>query len=272
MPKARKKMMKAKTRSYLIRGTFFAFLLALIVVEILRAAISLDNDVYLLLSRAFGGGACILFMIEFSITSVFSPLGNKKLIAFFLALPAFIIAVNNFPFVSYFAGDCKVEEGIGKILFFALVCLGVGFFEELAFRGCVFTMLLKKRTQSKGKIFVAILLSSAVFGVVHLINIFFGASPVAVLMQIGYSTLIGALCSVVLLLTGNIWLCVVLHSLYNFCGGIIDGYGSGIQWTAAEIIFTAVVSVIVAAYFIVIFIKMPTSYAEKIFEKKEVSL
>ena len=75
----------------------------------------------------------------------------------------------------------------------------------------------------------------------------------------------------VLLLTGNIWFCVILHSLYNFCGGLIDGYGVGTQWTTPEIIFTAVVAVIVAVYFLILFLKMPTDYAKKLFKQNSLS-
>ena len=128
--------------------------------------------------------------------------------------------------------------------------------------------LLKNRTQSKAKIFLAIFLSSVVFGAIHFVNVFFGASLISVVLQIGYSALIGALCSMVLLLSGNIWLCVLLHAAYNICGGIISDYGIGIQWTSAEIVFTAVVSVIVALYFVILFIKMPISLADRLFVRK----
>lgn len=261
--------MTDKIKGYLIRALFAVCLVALLLVELLRGWLSLDENLYLLLSRVIGGFSCILFMIEFSITKIFYPFGNRKIFMLLLALPGFIIAINNFPFVSYFAGDCRIEQGIGNILFYALICLSVGFFEEMAFRGCVFMLFLKKRTESKLRIFLAIVWSSAVFGVIHLVNIFFGSSPVAVLLQIGYSTLIGALCSVVLLLTGNIWLCVFLHSLYNFCGGIISGYGSGIQWTGGEIAFTAIISVIVAVYFVVLFWRMPVSLAKDLFPQNK---
>ena len=258
--------MKAEKKSKIIKILFFVFLLLLLAIEVAHAVWQFHDDLYLLMSRFVGGGACLLFMLEFSFTRVLSPLGNKRLLLFLLTIPGFIIAINNFPFVSFFAGDCRVESSFASIAFFALVCLGVGFFEEMAFRGCAFIFLLKSRTQSKAKIFLAIFLSSAVFGLIHFVNIFFGASPMAVLLQIGYSALIGALCSMVLLLTRNIWCCVILHALYNFCGGIISDYGSGTQWTSGEVIFTALVSVMVAVYFAVLFIKMPIRLANEFFE------
>lgn len=261
--------MKTEKKGVAVRALFITFLLLLLAIEAAHAFWKFDDELYLLMSRFAGGGACLLFMLEFSFTRVFSPLGNKKPLLVALTIPGFVIAVNNFPFVSFFQKDCSLDAAPSSIAFFALVCLGVGFFEEMAFRGCAFMLLLKSRTQSKGKIFLAIFLSSVVFGLIHFVNIFFGASPLAVLLQIGYSALIGALCSMVLLLTRNIWLCVILHATYNFCGGLIDRYGSGVQWTTAEIIFTAVIAVIVTVYFFVLFFKMPTKLASELFKKNE---
>ena len=253
-------------KNLIIKALFVAFLIILLAIEAANALLDLDEDLYLMLSRFAGGGACIAFMLEFSFVKVFSPIGNKRALLWLLTIPGFIIAVNNFPFVSFLAGDCAISAEIGSILFFAMLCLSVGFFEEMAFRGCAFMLILKSRTQSKGKIFLSIFLSSVVFGLIHFLNVFFGASPFSVLLQIGYSALIGALCSMVLLLTRNIWLCVILHASYNFCGGLIERYGSGTQWTVAEIVFTAALAVIVSVYFIIVFIKMPTSLAENLFE------
>ena len=264
--------MKDKTKSLVVKVLFVALLAILLAIELSHAIIGYNDDLYLLMSRFVGGGACLLFIIEFSFTRVLSPLGNKKPLIWLLTLPGFVIAINNFPFVSYFAGDCRIEAEPTSIAFFALICFAVGFFEEMAFRGCAFMLFLKSRTQSRAKIFMAILLSSVVFGLVHLVNIFFGSAPGAVLLQIGYSALIGALCSVVLLITRNIWVCVCLHALYNFCGGIIDGYGSGTQWTRAEILFTAALAVIVAAYFCVLFFKMPIKLADELFENDKNSI
>ena len=260
--------MKSKKKSLTVKIIFAALLVVLLAIEVIYRVSPFDKELYMLLSRSVGGGACLLFMIEFSFTSILSPIGNKKPLLWLLTIPGFIIAINNFPFVSFFAGDCQVKSDAGSLLFYALICLGTGFFEEMAFRGCAFMLVLKSRTQSKGKIFLAIFLSSVVFGLIHIVNIF-SSGPIAVILQIGYSALIGALCSMVLLLTRNIWLCVILHAAYNFCGGIIDGYGTGIQWTVPEIIFTAAVSVIVAIYFFILFFKMPTGFADELFLKKK---
>ena len=244
--------------------------IALIIIEIVFNLLCDDSwltyHLYLCLSRFVGAAVCIVFMIEFSFNEVLRPLGNKSLRALWAVFPAFIVAINNFPFVSFAFGDCSIKAPISEVLVYALFCVSVGAFEELAFRGCVFMALLKRRTNSRKDIFIAIFLSSAVFGAIHLVNLL-TASPGAVILQIGYSALIGALCSLVLLATKNIWLCVLLHSAYNFLGNIVSELGTGQMWTVPQIIFTAVVALVVAVYSVWFFFKFPVDKAKELYQK-----
>lgn len=245
------------------------FMVALVAIEV---AFNLSKDdswtvhmLYLSSTRLIGGAVCAIFMIEFSFDKIMHPQGNKSLMAILAVLPAFAVAVNNFPFVSFLSGDCGLDAPIGKILIYALFCLSVGVFEEMAFRGCVLMYLLKSRRDSRKGIFMAILWSSVVFGLIHLINLF-TSSPGAVLLQIGYSALIGALCSLVLLATKNIWLCVLLHATYNFVGNVVSELGNGEMWTLPQMIFTAVIAVAVTAYCVWLFFKLPVSRAKELYE------
>jgi hypothetical protein len=88
--------MRAERKSLIIKVLFALFLLFLLAVEAARAIWKLDEDLYLLLSRFVGGGACLLFMIEFSFTKILSPIGNKKPLLWLFVIPGFIIAINNF--------------------------------------------------------------------------------------------------------------------------------------------------------------------------------
>ena len=142
----------------------------------------------------------------------------------------------------------------------------VGFFEESAFRGVVFLGLLRRDPHNRLWAFASIAISSAVFGLVHLINIF-ESSPVAVLMQIGYSALIGAMCAVILMKTANLWLCVVIHGLFNFAGAVIPRCGVGEIWDGFTVILTVIVSLAVLAYMIFLFVKDEMSAVEEIYKK-----
>ena len=137
----------------------------------------------------------------------------------------------------------------------------------MAFRGVVFLSLLEGRRKTKLGAFMSIAITSVVFGVVHLVNLFTGASPAAVLLQVGYSSLIGAMCSVVLMKTANIWLCVVLHAVYNFCGNVVPTLGGGSLWDTPTVIITAILAVATTAFMTVAFFKMKPQELDRIDEK-----
>lgn len=177
----------------------------------------------------------------------FLPFG-KKGAALLFALPALAVALNNAPWIALAVGDAKITASAGTVLLFALECLFVGAFEEVSFRGVVFPLVLQKfGTGVKGR-FLSGLLSSAMFGLVHLVNLFGGASFGAVAMQIGYSFLIGAMLAVVFFRGGGILLCAALHAVYNFCGMVVPQLGEGELWNLPTIVITVLLSVAVCAY------------------------
>lgn len=199
--------------------------------------------------------------------------------SFLITLPFLIVALNNFPFIPLFSGSAKLlTNDFADFFCYSLACIGISVFEESVFRGVVFSSLLRKfcaekdssgacrgdiktdqnelfergnESAKKNKYgeFWAVALSSALFGAVHLVNLIAGASVVSVVMQVGYSFLIGAMCSISMLETGNIYSAIILHAVFDF-GGLLTDYGmlSGVIWTAENIIFTSVVGIIVFVY------------------------
>ena len=262
----------ARTGEIIRKSLLVLMLVLMVVIEVWYRSIDnpteLVSDCYNSASRLCGAFVALIFMIEFSIGKILNPLGNRRLKAIIFILPALAVAINNFPWISMASGDCTIDAKFYDIIFYAFICLCVGLFEELAFRGCALMLLLKKRRKTRLEIFMAIFWSSIIFGIVHLANIFF-ASPGAVFLQIGYSALIGALCCIVLLETGNIWLCVFTHALYNFAGGVVPRLGQGRIWTSEEIAFTAVIGVAVAFICIWRFFVMPVERAEELFVENE---
>ena len=251
-------MMKAKVKKYLLLSGAGVMFFLLVLIEIFKDSfVEYEYHgelIYSLASRFVGGFACLLFLIEFSSGKMLAP--KFKLKPFLLFLPCMLIAVNNFPFVPYLVGEAYVNSSVGHIILYAAVCLGVGFFEELAFRGCIFSAILQRRGKRPVDVFWSIVIASAVFGVIHIVNLFAGASPASVILQVGYSFLIGGMCSVILIKTSNIWYCVIFHSVYNFAGGVVPECGGGSIWTLPEIILTAAVSVVVAVYVIALLVKI----------------
>ncbi len=247
-----------KVKKYIYPTIALILLAALAVIELFKGSLFSPDKygeyMYSIASRFIGGFACVFLLLACSLGKM---LGVKTTLKKFIVfLPCMAVAINNFPFIPFLSGQATINADTRDILMYALVCLGVGFFEELAFRGCIFTVILQRVSGKKADVFLSIVLSSAVFGIVHLVNVLVGASIGAVILQVGYSFLIGAMCSVVLVKTGNIWYCVVLHAVYNFAGGVVPECGMGVLWTVPEIVLTAVVGVAVAAYVIYTLVKI----------------
>lgn len=116
-------------------------------------------------------------------------------------LPALLVAVNNAPLIALFSGSAGVTAGAEQVILFALACVFVASFEELTFRGIVFPLLLSHFGAGKRERTAAVLASSLLFGLMHLVNLVSGGVG-ETFLQAGYTFLIGAMFAVVLLCTG----------------------------------------------------------------------
>ena len=178
---------------------------------------------------------------------ILSPVRGLRPVGAFLLLflPPLAVVINNFPIPALITGDAQILPHSAAVwVWFSLECLAISLFEEAAFRGVIFPMLAERRCKTKQGLFISILLTSAVFGLLHIVNLAQGAGIGAVVRQIGYSFLIGAMCSVVLIKTHNIWLCVLLHAVFDFGGKLIDTLGAGKIWTLPAILITTVLAVL----------------------------
>lgn len=187
-----------------------------------------------------------------------------------VVLPALAVVVNNLPILALFSGSARVDR-VDLIWLFALDSLMIGLFEELAFRGALFPLLLesKSRFKSKREIVLTTVISSAIFGLIHLVNLLEGAGFGPTVLQVGYSFLIGGMCSVVLLKTGNLLYCIFLHAVYDFCGGLLPALGSGSWWDTPTVIFTAVLAVAVTAWMLYLLFRVTEADAGRLFERRK---
>lgn len=230
-----------------------------------------DNGelIYSITSRFFGIALCLVLVLYCGFARILKLVRAPFFKGLIAVLPCWVVALNNFPIIPVALGQARVTDKAENILLYALLCAFVGVFEELAYRGCVFMLILKGSRRSAKDIIKAIVISSALFGAIHLVNLIVGADPLGVILQIGYSFLIGAMCSFVLIKTGSVWHCALMHAVYNFCGGVVANYGEGSIWTLPEVALTAVVGVIVALYVFFALLKTEPSEAERLFVNSE---
>ena len=256
------------TRSKVLRLISVVALISFLAFWLLQPTFSTDETEQLLwtslATRLLGSIVFAALFIDLG----YSAFGRFRLSHLAVLIPCLAVVVNNLPILSLAWGDAVVER-TDLIWLFALDCLLIGIFEELAFRGTLFLFILEKRRGSTKQIFWTTVIASALFGVIHLANLFEGAGVVATLLQVGYSFLIGGMCSIVLLKTGNLLYCILLHAVYDFCGGLLPTLGGGTWWDMPTVIFTAILAVGVCIYLLRVLLRMPAKEADALFLKKE---
>ncbi len=126
-----------------------------------------------------------------------------------------------------------------KIVQFAVISFLVAVNEETLFRGFMLRGLMKSMQP-----FVAVLLSSLVFGGMHLLNLGAGGDPVFVAAQMVVAAGTGAVLAAVTLRAGSILPAMFLHFAADFVGlGALGGYEQAIQ--SPELAPTLIVSGVV---------------------------
>ena len=212
------------------------------------------------LSRTLCSAVTVWLMFEVKTQSLLKfgkpKSGCRNVLLFFL------VALNNIPFFALFSGSARISKDVnfGIAVSYALACLGGVILEETAFRGLVFPVILRKFKDKKNGVFLSVFLSSLFFGLTHIVNLFGGASIGSVVMQVGYSFLVGGMCATALYFTGNIYCPVALHFIYNI-GGLATGYGiiEGSIWTTPQIVATAVVAIAVFVFTVIVLMKTKNS-------------
>src|SRR5947209_2908844 len=102
------------------------------------------------------------------------------------------------------------NPGIGGLLLFLAAASFVGFVEETYFRGMMLRVLLRRGPWQ------AVIISSLLFGIMHLLNVAGGANLVATLLQVVYAVAIGLMYAALALRTRTILPLIVIHGLTDF--------------------------------------------------------
>ena len=111
-----------------------------------------------------------------------------------------------------------------KILWYVLCMLAVGITEELVFRGLITRMLFAKYSRSSVGVWISVLLSSLLFGLMHLSNAAGGVIDLgSILVQVVGAAALGICLSAIYLRTGSLWTVALLHGYMDFCGLISSG-------------------------------------------------
>ena len=101
------------------------------------------------------------------------------------------------------------------ILFVIAIFIGAGCGEEFLTRGVLFNFFRSAIGNTKAGIITAMTMSSLAFGAIHLTNLHEGVNPAPIYAQILYAIGIGFLINAIYIRCGNIWLCAVLHAIFD---------------------------------------------------------
>lgn len=184
---------------------------------------------------------------------------------FLIIVPFLIVVINNFPILPLIQGKVffNVESNFLRWICYLCAVFGGVFLEEITFRGIIFPVLYKYFRKKKNGVFLSVFISSALFGIVHLFNLLAGAGIGSVVMQIGYSLLIGGMCSIAFLKTGNFYNAILLHFIFNIGGMLYDqNMIAGNIWTTQNILLTAILAVVVTVFALYILFKVNNLHFE----------
>lgn len=107
-----------------------------------------------------------------------------------------------------------------RLIMLALMCAGIGLFEEATFRGLILHGLLARMGATKRGVFWAIIISSLLFGFAHIdpstVNLSDPSLVLQAVLKIVQTGIFGVIAAVAVLETGNIWPIALVHALNDF--------------------------------------------------------
>lgn len=102
------------------------------------------------------------------------------------------------------------DISISEVMYYLALTLLVGFVEETLYRGLIFKTLLAKGVKT------AVITSSILFSVTHMLNAIGGQGTAETVLQVIYALLIGAVLVLLMLKNNNILPLMLFHFIHNF--------------------------------------------------------
>lgn len=157
----------------------------------------------------------LIFLISYEIKKAdLKRVINDSGLPLFTLIPFVLGPLSNFTYCFVFRMDVNTTIDITFIftILNTIVCVII---EELLFRFISIEFFKKYLKESKYKNILIVLFSSIVFSLMHCIN-FFGNSPYLVLLQLGYTFVLGIFLSSISMMYENLYLPIIGHFLFNF--------------------------------------------------------
>lgn len=145
----------------------------------------------------------ILLIVKLDRVKYYGLVRVKNSKKFLYFIPLFVIIS-----VNLWSGF-NINYNKNQIIFYMLNMVNVGFIEEIIFRGFLFKMMEKDNARS------AIIVTSVIFGIGHIINLLNGSELISTLFQILSAISIGYLFVIVFYNGNSLIPCIITHALFN---------------------------------------------------------
>jgi membrane protease YdiL (CAAX protease family) len=149
-------------------------------------------------------------------------------------LPLVLVAVNIVAGIN--------PAALANLLYFFVLALLAGFVEEAIFRGIILQALAPRG------VWRAALVTAAIFGVSHALNVLTGSVQAYVLLQICYAFAIGFAFAALVLRTRLIWPLMLVHFLTDLFGFLASNSTGGNEATPFLVVVTAIYVVLFTTY------------------------
>ena len=186
--------------------------------------ISASDDAMIASGEIAGGVAALLFVYALGGKKLATPslegMGEAWRVIKWIFIADALIAVIDL--VAVIAdGSLQLAQLWGlRVVMLALMCAGIGLFEEATFRGLALHGLLARMgTSTKGMVW-AVVLSSLLFGLLHIdptsIDLADPSHVAQAVLKVAQTGIFGFVAAAVVLKTGNLWPVALLHGLNDF--------------------------------------------------------
>ncbi len=163
-----------------------------------------------LITEMFYALSVLIVMLLFNNAYVFTNKKEKFINGVKLAVPMLVItALNLFSSISSLT-SFSLSKFINVIIF----CILIGIAEEFLCRGWIQNEFIERYSENKRSVILSIVLSSLVFGLMHITNIYM-QSLFETILQIINATALGILLGSIYYKTKNIWSVICLHAMYD---------------------------------------------------------
>ncbi len=221
--------MLKKYIEFLKRSPLITAALCIVYVVVCFKAVPAKSDFQFFIIRTMLCGAVCFFLYQIS--------RDKTLTSCYVSTGYVIRNSIGFLVMSLIMGTVLLISNIGEqvplkdnpvlgFLIIFLMYIAVGLFEELAFRAVINDAIIYKFREKKYVFVLSAVVSSVVFGAVHIVGEFDATSAVA-WGQAAAKTLESGVFGLALLIlywkTRNIWACGVTHGLFDFFTGYTEG-------------------------------------------------